>query len=283
MSGVIIMLQNELINAARNKSLANYLISNGFTLKKEGHQYRVLNQQGLFVKDNLWFSHSLGIGGNTLDYLIKIEGVNFRKAVKLLTEDINTPLFLPTSAIQLPEKNNTNKRVFAYLSYTRKISENLILFLFNSNYLFESATTHNCVFLGFDKDNIVRYSMQRSTLSSSILKFESKGSDKKFSFSLKGNSDELFVFESIIDLLSFLTIFDLKIGSSNFLSLAGTSDIALDSFVSNHTIKKIIFCLDNDPTGKKAQSKLMKKFARSHLVINRLPNFKDWNDDLLHI
>jgi hypothetical protein len=277
------MLQNELIKAARNKSLAGYLIARGFTLKKEGNQYRVLNQKGLFVKGNLWFNHFLGIGGNTLDYLIKIDGVNFRKAVKLLTEDFNTPLFLPTSAIQLPEKNNTNKRVFAYLSYTRKISENLILYLFNNNYLFESATTHNCVFLGFDKDNVVRYSMQRSTLSSSSLKFESKGSDKRFSFSLKGNSNELFVFESIIDLFSFLTLYDYKIGYFNFLSLAGTSDIALDWFVSNHNIKKIIFCLDNDPAGIKAQCKLMQKFARSHLVINQLPNFKDWNEELLHI
>jgi hypothetical protein len=277
------MLQNELIKAAREKCLAGYLIERGFTLKKEGDQYRVLNQKGLFVKGNIWFNHFLGIGGNTLDYLIKIEGISFRKAVKLLTKDVNIPLFLPKSAIQLPEKNSSNKRVFAYLSFTRKISENLILFLFKNNYLYESATTHNCVFLGFDNDNIVRYSMQRSTLSSSSLKFESKGSNKKFSFSLKGTSDELFVFESIIDLLSFLTLYDYKIGSFNFLSLAGTSDIALDCFVSSHNIKRITFCLDNDLAGKKAQCKLMKKFARSHLVINQLPNFKDWNEELLNI
>ena len=87
-------MQN-LISLARKKNLAEYLIASGHSLKKEGNQYRVTDFKGLIVKDNMWYNHLLCTGGNTLDYLVKMEGHCLVTAVKTL------------AGLELYDKSNT--------------------------------------------------------------------------------------------------------------------------------------------------------------------------------
>ena len=105
------------------------------------------------------------------------------------------------------------------------------------------------------------------------------------------------VFESPIDLLSHATLHqrgNLNCGLSfdsdvHRLSLGGTSDVALLSFLGRHPkIEKITLCLDADEAGQTAVRKITDKLAGDrcfeHITVRNSPpsnGAKDYNDFLL--
>lgn len=203
-------MDKDLIVRARRANLEEYLRGLGEPLLKEGRQYRVERKSGLVVSGNKWYSHTLLKGGNSLDYLIEMECMEFKKAVETLSHVTTAPSALPDAAktlhVAIPQRNPDDKRAIAYLVKTRGITAKLIIPLLKKGRIYEAAKNHNVVFTGIDSNGIIKYVMQRSTISGSSLKFESQDSDKRFSFSLKGQSDTLMVFESPIDLLSFISL-----------------------------------------------------------------------------
>ena len=116
-------MNKDLIRQAHRASVENYLKSKGETLVKEGKQYRIQKHPGLVVSGNKWYSHTLLKGGNTLDYLVEMEGMDFKNAVTELTQsDIRTIHYDKTTSnktISIPERNENDKRVMAYLVKTR--------------------------------------------------------------------------------------------------------------------------------------------------------------------
>jgi hypothetical protein len=284
------MIDRALIRKARRASLENYLKNKGLSLKKEGRQYRVENGSGLMVSGSMWYSHTLQKGGNSLDYLMVMEGRSFKEAVQVLSGvSIHVPV--PTSVedngtISIPKRNADDKRVMAYLLKTRGISAPVLLPLLDQGIVYQAAATHNAVFIGRDGADAIQYAMQRSTLPSSSLKFESKGSDKRFSFSLKGKSDILFCFESPIDLLSCITIHRMVLfNRHHLLSLGGVSDIALSAYIDRFPgIRTIVFCLDSDQAGQSAYAALSRKYTgMGFKILCRFPEKKDWNAQLLDV
>jgi hypothetical protein len=282
-------MKKDYIYRARKANIEKYLTEKGETLIKEGKQYRVKNHQGLMVSDNKWYSHTLLKGGNTLDYLVKIENIDFYTAINILSEYYTGPIIQDNSSnnsLMIPDRYMNDKRVIAYLVKKRGIMFDILLPLLKNGRIYEASTTHNCVFTGIDKSNKIRYVMQRSTLTNNNLKFESRGSDKRFSFCLNGASDILFVFESPIDLLSYLTINykHLPLYHHYMLSLGGVSDIALSFNLGTYTnIKKIVFCLDNDNAGIDAYIKYHEKYSNNgYSIFKQFPLLKDWNQQLLN-
>jgi hypothetical protein len=73
-------MDTNLIKKARCVDIIEYLNRTGNLLIKEGNQYRVKSLSGLVVCGNKWYSHTLRKGGNTLDYLIEVEGICFKQA-----------------------------------------------------------------------------------------------------------------------------------------------------------------------------------------------------------
>lgn len=281
-------MDKNLIITARRASIESYLRDNGAVLLKEGKQYRVKNHPGLVVSGNKWYSHTSLEGGNTLDYLIKIEKKNFTTAVEILSNTYVEPIKTDNkpSTLDVPERYANDKRVMAYLIKTRGICACILIPLLNLGRIYESSNTHNCVFTGVDEFSNVRYVMQRSIFPGSNLKFESSGSDKRFSFSLIGTTDTLCVFESPIDLLSYLSINHkyTNLSKHHMLSLAGVNDISLTRYIKTHLyINKIIFCLDNDTAGKNAFKLLYEKYSKKgYKICKHFPKLKDWNHQLLN-
>jgi len=282
-------MDKQLIINARRASMENYIKSTGGTLLKEGRQYRVEGRSGLMISGNKWYSHTRLKGGNTLDYLVEMEGIEFKKAVEILSM-INTDIVPPVMPsgiknISVPERNTNDKRVIAYLVKTRGISPETIIPLLRQGRVYESSVTHNCVFTGVDGNNSIRYIMQRSTSPASSLKFESQGSDKAYSFSLQGKNDIVYVFESPIDLLSYSCMYShVLLQESHMLSLGGLADIALEAYAARiPCIRHIIFCLDQDSAGKDAYTMLSKKYVTKGFKIGcHFPQQKDWNMQLLN-
>lgn len=281
-------MNKNLIRQARRASVEDYLKTKGETLTREGRQYRVKKHSGLVISGNRWYSHTLLKGGNTLDYLVEMEGMDFKKAVAELTRGgmciIRCDKTPSNNTLSIPVRNENDKRVMAYLVKTRGIKADIIIPLLGQGRIYEAAGTHNLIMTGVDEDGNVRYVMQRSTLHTSSLKFESEGSNKKYSFSLKGQSDILCAFESPLDLLSYMVIqTEAMKAKPHMLSLGGVTDIAIDAYLARTPdIRKIVFGLDNDKAGHDAYESFFEKYSmKGFKVYKHFPSQKDWNLEVL--
>ena len=236
--------------------------------------YSIRSHDSLKISNGKWFQWSTGVGGvSALDYLVKVQGMDFVSAVLRVLECTRyatpTKTYTPKRAkptdFVLPAPYENNDRVAAYPT-GRGLSKDLLNMYFNMGLVYEDRQ-HNCVFVGFDKDTVPRYAMLRSSDPSSTFLREVEGSDKRYSFSAPhSGSKTLFVFESAIDCLSFIELQRMENPlrkPDNYLSLSGVyrprngeaADLpaALNEYLlRNGGIRHIALCLDNDDAGVKA-------------------------------
>ena len=91
----------------------------------------------------------------------------------------------------------------------------------------------------------------------------------------------MFVFEAVIDLLSFIQLFPKDWKKRSYLSLGGVSSVALMTFLSERPqITSVFLCLDNDQAGNEACEKLAGEISEGYSVIRLKPSKKDWNEIL---
>ncbi|SHJ36401.1 DUF3991 and toprim domain-containing protein [Lutispora thermophila] len=289
----------EQIEKARNADLLTYLQQSGYRLIKSArNEYRLEEHDSLVISNNKWYWFSRGIGGNTLDFLIKYEGKRLTEAVGTLIgiygrEDriVNIKTYIPekkkvVTELKLPEKNKDCRRVYAYLIKTRCLDKEIVNDMVKEKLIYESKDTHNVVFLGKDKDGNIKHASMRGTLSDKSFKGDCLGSDKKYCFNIKGRSDTLFVFESAIDLLSHATITKMKkrdYREDHRLSSGGVSSVALFQYLEdNPGIKNVVLCLDNDEAGEKAKIRIAKELLEKGYEVSEdfPPSGKDWNEYL---
>ena len=95
-------------------------------------------------------------------------------------------------------------------------------------------------------------------------------------------SAPLYIFESPIDCMSHASMTE-DWRTQNRLSLAGTSDTALPFLLNQRRgTRELLFCLDNDPAGRKAAEEMAHKYAEKGFVTRlELPRGKDFNEDLI--
>ena len=287
------------IRAAKQMDLLTYLqIYEPHELVKEGTGYHTRTHDSLKISNGMWHWFSRGIGGKTaLDYLIHVKGMDFVPAVQSLCGLRGIlPLSSPEEpkepkVFELPPAYADCNRVISYLR-RRNISPEIIHSCVDAGLLYEADRYHNAVFVGKDGEGIPRYAMQRST-GEKALKLEVDGSDKRYSFSIKGTCDMLIVSESAIDALSMATIMK-QAGKTwrayHYLSLGGVSikkqsdvlPMALKQYLSDHPeIRRIRLALDNDKIGYGAAEQIMGALADQYEVSASFPKYgKDFNEQL---
>lgn len=266
--------------------------------------YSTRSHDSLKISNGKWFQWSTGVGGvSALDYLVKVQGMDFVSAVLRILECTRyatpTKTYTPKRAkpmgFVLPAPHENNDRVAAYLT-GRGLSEDLLNMYFNMGLVYEDRR-HNCVFVGFDKDTVPRYAMLRSSDPSSTFLREVEGSDKRYSFSAPhSGSETLFVFESAIDCLSFIELQRMENPlrrPDNYLSLSGVYrpgegrrtelPAALQEFLSaNDGIRHIALCLDNDDAGVKAAMAICAAMPEGYTTELLPPEVgKDYNEQLI--
>ena len=273
------------IDRANAANLEDFLRAQGETLVRSGKEYRWKAHDSLTVCGNKWFRHSQSKGGFPVDFVMEFYGKSFPEAVQMLTGEPGEvqpeadPA--PSPAFRLPLRNVTNANILNYLTQERKLSPSLVNFFIAAGDIYEDAAHHNVVFVGRDADGHPRYASSRGIHEK--FRRDAAGAEKAFGFAHRGTDKQLLVFESSIDLLSFIELFPKNWQQHNYLSLGGVSGKALRQFLSERPdVERVFLCLDSDKAGEDACKRLAGLLPDTVSVTRIQPCMKDWNDVLVH-
>ena len=86
-------------------------------------------------------------------------------------------------------------------------------------------------------------------MTSKAFKGETRGSDKRFAFHRSGENKMLHVYESPIDMMSYLTLYPDAI-KDHHVALCCLADTSLQEYVKHYDIQRIFLHLDNDEWGR---------------------------------
>ncbi len=257
--------------------------------------------------DGRWMWWSRGVGGTSaLDYLIKVRGMQFIEAMKILSDETIIPALeasrneIPPpirKILKLPERASSEYKVIRYLM-GRGIDMEIIQDCIDKGLIYESLPYHNCVFVGYDESGKEAFACYRATNGKRILG-DASGSNKQYSFRINSEGSTLHAFESAIDLLSYATIVKMKRGdwrAEPMVSLGGVyvpsgsrtgmkMPSALDNALKNHPdVNTVALHLDNDEAGRGASRAITEMLADRYCVRDEpSPYGKDYNDYLVEI
>ena len=291
MISIYIKYTSEQKNLAGSKSIVDILHQNGEKVTPCKNEYIWESPSGLVsINNNVWFHHYDQEGGNTIDFVRKFFNKSFVEAMEYLlngsyTTFINVPKRQPEKLpLEVPSYNSNMKRVYAYLIKNRGIDKEVLNEFVKAKMIFESENYHNAVFVGYDSDGKPQHIHQRGTVQGSSYKQNAVGSDNKFSFHWIGESNELYLFEAPIDMLSFITMNPCEWQRDNYAASCSVADkVLFQCLEDNPNISKVYICFDNDEAGQNAASKLMSKLSAKGISSESLvPTYKDWNEDLLN-
>lgn len=228
----------EEIDIARSTRLVDFLNSRGVQLKRVGRdEYTLPEHDSMRISNEKGFYwNSRNIGGNALDYCIKVLDMDFRTAVSELlnyngyNREIskgNAVSFSQSSAKSAkeakelePQKNanpipyglaDKTNRVYAYLTKTRGISADTVE-KFIKNGTIAQDNNGNAVFKVFDESNNLSGAEISGTTTDHRFKQVTENEGNGFSLSYDNSFFEndppyLFFCESAIDALSFYDLF----------------------------------------------------------------------------
>lgn len=266
---------------AKETSLTELAEAYGYHPKKIGRLYTLEEYDSIRIyNDRTWCRWSRmdsrsENGGSQIDFLLKFCGIgSVSEAVRILLEFQGisgrdaVPAYYKHQAgaapkiekapFVLPEPvEGSYRRAYAYLIQSRGLSPAVVnYFVKDLKLLYEDKEHHNLVFLGKDKEGVVRYAAKRGTADQYGRKYRGDvaGNNKNYGINITNpESDELRVFEANIDLMSYLDI----TGDywSNKLVLGMVADNPLVQFLKDYPhVRRIWFCLDNDEAGMRAMS-----------------------------
>ena len=286
----------EQIDRANAVDILDYARSQGLEMKREGKDWRVKNYPGGFMitpEKNTWNWFVESKGGGVVQLCMFLEDKTWPEAIgTLLNEDMTPirhapdwkPAKEPPKEFILPERNDTNKHVYAYLTKTRGLDADIVKNMLDNGYIYENKY-RSCVFVGRDTEGVPRHASVRSTnTSGNTYKKDVSGSQKKYSFSVPGTSGVLNVFEAPIDALSYMSMQKQagKLLEDSYLALGGVSDKALARYLADFPdIQRIRICTDGDEAGDRAAGNMMNTYGKDYAMERIRPVHKDFNEDLL--
>ena len=287
----------EQIQRADDTDLYVFLSGRGEQFKRCGKEYRWLRHDSVMINKNEWYRFSQNKGSHAIDFMKEFYGLSFAEAVKELLgeegvgetnrrtgkEDAGRQKVcpIPLPGLELPERNESCEIARKYLIEQRKLSEQLVDQMIAKGDIYESKNYHNVVFVGRDKEQNPRYAAMRGT-DEKRYRGEAKGSEKIYGFGHIGTDEKLFVFESPIDLLSYITAVPEEWEKHSYISLGGLSEKAMKRMYTEYPhIHSIYLCLDNDEPGNERCRQFVSLIPEKLSVYRLEPVKKDWNECLV--
>ncbi len=280
------------VERANQVDLEELLRRSGEKLIRSGRELRLDSDHSVTINGSQWFDHATDQGGYSLSFVRQHYRLSFSDAMKLLLgEDGQKPLPLAREKPQaeqkpfaLPEASVSMRRVYGYLLTHRKIDRDVLTEFARAKLVYEDATYHNAVFVGFDEHDIARHAHKRSTNSDGkVFRINVEGGNPSHSFHWKGSSEKLFVFEAPIDLLSYISLHSDGWQSHSYVALCGVAEHAMvEQLRQKPDICEVYLCLDNDKAGHAATERLTDRLCElgEYQIVRLCPYNKDWNDDL---
>lgn len=286
---------------ARQANLIEYFKNKGYQVEKaDNNRYKVRGFGGLYIKDeSCYYCFSSERSGNAIECLMNELNFDFVTAVKellnysnsyIVNYEYNTRKEKKNYIFKMPELNKNQHRVFAYLNKTRGINNTLIAELIKSKMLFQTKDYGNIVFPYRNFNNEIVGAEFVGTTQNKRFKKINKNTEALTSYWLQyGKSEKLFVFESPIDLLSFICLNENNkdvLKNSIFLSMSGLKYSVVKAFIDHFNPRQLYICIDNPEKSNKKDTVSIANFiehfkeSNGEKFIRLLPNNKDWNDDL---
>lgn len=183
----------------------------------------------------------------------------------------------------LPNRSKDMRRVFAYLTKTRKIDSDIVQYFVDSGFLYQDEHG-NCVFTSY-KDGHPAFACLRGTNTYKRFIGDVAGCDYQYGLFIDNHSDSLILTESIIDALSIMSILKaqkIDFKKYSYLPLAGNMKIeALLYHIRNDHIKNVYLALDNDEGGWKAVDIICRQTQNENIWLHYMfPEKKDWNEEI---
>ena len=284
-------MDKAIIKGARQANLAEYLISVGVPLEKDGSRYRHKEHDSLTFTKNAYYWNSRQESGNAVDFVTRHMNMNFMEAVSALVPYQVNIGETKTSKFELSLCDDIDK-VKVYLNKHRFVGYNIIDYLVENKRLFQEIKTNNAVFPMYDENNNLVGAELQGIIPEKRFKGIKAGSKYGYGFNVRfangsannGSFDYILFFECAVDLISFI---DLKrnhekknLNQCILVSMAG-----LKPNILKHSLKafrgnlKVVLCVDNDEAGKQFKQKIQEEKIP---FITREPDtgFKDWNEQL---
>jgi hypothetical protein len=282
-------MNKEHIERANQINLAEYLLSEGEPLIREGGYYRHRDHDSLKFKDNLYYWNSRDDRGDAIKYLMSYQNMTFKMAVLSLigANLVGEPITKVEQVFSWGEvKLAPNmQRVFAYLTKTRGIDGKIIKRLVDNQLLFQEADTNNALFPILDEQRQIVGAEAIGTLTGKRFKGIKNGSKYGYGYNVPMGEEirYLMFFESAVDLLSFIEVEQLKakpIDSCRLVSLAGLKEpIFSGSLERQKQPFQPVLCVDNDSAGDGFIKAVRGKYEGVR-VFRPDVKYKDWNDQL---
>lgn len=296
-------VEKELVKIAKEQDVCDILLRDGVPLVLRNGVYRHREHDSLVITPGrgfYWFSQDFG-SRSPIDYYKKVEGMDFIEATYKVLEVMNYDYERKNVVISkatydntnfvsqefsLPEQESHNKNVYAYLTKTRKIAPEIVNDLIKKGQLYQSKNHANAVFVGKDYEGNIVSAFKRSTKTlvkdNSWIRGDHAGSKKDFRLRIENHTNKTVnVFESEIDMLSYLTMQPALARNENYVALGGVSDRAVIEFLKHNAIEHINICTDNDMAGKEFCKELADKVGKEYRLTRELPVTKDFNQDLV--
>ena len=300
----------------REIPITDYAQRLGFTLVRRGRYYSLKEHDSVIIdtaKNCFWrnsrFASGMkGSAGSVIDFCMEFGGAG--SAGEALRELSNLygihgerdarPQYRqpPQSAreketvrggvekekeFSLPEKAKDNRAVFRYLIADRRIQRSVIRYFLGRGLLYQDVH-NNCVF------HTDVFGCVRSTNGQRFVG-DVEGSDYDECFFIRGSkaADTLVVTESVIDLMSVMSLFTMqgkKYTDYCYLSLAGTNKLQSVFYhlgKEGAGIREVLIAVDNDRAGDIATRSILEKIGTDFPDVSaqRFPppqEYKDWND-----
>ena len=292
-------LSEEQIERASTVNLPQFLMQNGFDLKRVGREYIWKGHDSMHIKDNapgergVWHRFSTDEGGDNIAFLRQYMNMSFVEAVEALNGEHYDRTYTPTHTDTpkktaekegVPEINEADncKRVFAYLCKTRGHDYDLIVSLVKQGLISQEEKRGNVLFKFFDENGKVIGAEKVGTSTEYRFKGIAEHSAEGHGFEVvKGSGEKAFFFESAIDMLSYLQMHDNELDNCRMVSMMGLKPSIVFDTVLRYNIppQNVFLCSDNDEKGNQFAERLISEYPDMKRIVTP-DTYKDWNDML---
>lgn len=280
--------------------IIDFCHSVGIPIKKTGKYYKLVEHDScvIYSNTNYFFWNSRQLRGDGIDFIAAYYDVSLSEAIKIASNEgligsLRKPSYPQKKSVKTDStssfdfgaivENSNNKRAFAYLSKTRKLSSATLSIFFEKR-LFRQDIHGNVIFYIYDYgclDAAPCGAILKGTLTNIPFQCCCPGSAENVGFNIAFGStvENIYFFEAPIDLMSFYELYPAKAKNALFVGMTGLKPRIITELNLLYPQARNVLCVDNDEAGIRFCEKL--KITYPSLSFEReIPKNKDWNEDL---